>query len=277
MTAPPPDMSQTFALKSALRKSMLRQLKTLPDELVEQQCERIVHVAVKVAAAVRCLGWGARSVACYLSMAHGELRTNGIVSEVLRRGTPLFIPYLPPPSSSSSTSSSTHSPSAVAPQIATPARPVPHEMRMLRLYSPEDMQRCPLDNWGILDPGEYRRDVPEEQHERREDVSLTEAALDGTAPDLDLILLPGVAFDEECNRLGRGKAYYDRFLASYTSSRKSPLLGKWSFVSPPFALALSPQLLPSGDKVPTTDTDFQLDGVLSPSGLVWRQGREPER
>jgi hypothetical protein len=51
-------MSQTFALKSALRKSMLRQLKTLPDELVEQQCERIVHVAVKVAAAVRCLGWG---------------------------------------------------------------------------------------------------------------------------------------------------------------------------------------------------------------------------
>jgi hypothetical protein len=32
-------------------------------------------------------------------------------------------------------------------------------------------------------------------------VILTNAALDGTAPDLDLILLPGVAFDEECNRV----------------------------------------------------------------------------
>ncbi|GFZ44475.1 hypothetical protein JCM24511_02197 [Saitozyma sp. JCM 24511] len=257
MTPPPPDMSQTFALKSALRKSMLRQLKTLPDELVEQQSQAVANILFEAPFFRR-----ARSVACYLSMAHGELRTNGIVSEVLRRGTPLFIPYLPPPSSSSSTSSSTHSPSAVAPQIAIPAHNVPHEMRMLRLYSPEDMQRCPLDKWGILDPGEYRLDVPDEQHERRED------ALDGTAPDLDLILLPGVAFDEECNRLGRGKAYYDRFLASYTTSRNSPLL---------VALALSPQLLPSGDKVPTTDTDFQLDGVLSPSGLVWRQGREPTR
>jgi hypothetical protein len=35
----------------------------------------------------------------------------------------------------------------------------------------------------------------------RHKVSLTEAALDGTAPDLDLTLLPGVAFDEECNRV----------------------------------------------------------------------------
>jgi hypothetical protein len=58
MTAPSPDMSHTFALKSALRKSMLRQLKTLPDELVEQQCERVLHVALALAVAVRWLGRG---------------------------------------------------------------------------------------------------------------------------------------------------------------------------------------------------------------------------
>ena len=32
-------------------------------------------------------------------------------------------------------------------------------MRMLRLYTSEDMDLCPLDKWGILDPGEYRRDA----------------------------------------------------------------------------------------------------------------------
>jgi 5-formyltetrahydrofolate cyclo-ligase len=32
-------------------------------------------------------------------------------------------------------------------------------MDMLRLYSLADMHACPLDKWGILDPGLDRRDV----------------------------------------------------------------------------------------------------------------------
>jgi len=37
------------------------------------------------------------------------------------------------------------------------------------------------------------------------------------------------------------------------------------------ALALSTQILPPDQEVPMTDTDFQLDGVLSPAGMIWRK------
>jgi 5-formyltetrahydrofolate cyclo-ligase len=141
-------------------------------------------------------------------------------------------------------------------------------MEMLRLYSSADLAACPLDKWGILDPGTHRRDIVEQV---REDgglwevyttVRLTPQAMDPAAPELDVILVPGVAFDAECNRvglcfvdqqpphrgkcnctpschiwqtasltikLGRGKAFYDTFLDKYTSARTRPLLGE----SPP--------------------------------------------
>jgi 5-formyltetrahydrofolate cyclo-ligase len=66
-------------------------------------------------------------------------------------------------------------------------------------------------------------------------------AMDPGVENLDLILVPGVAFDENCNRvcrlpdilsleliyqLGRGKAFYDDYLAKYISQKgHRPLLG----------------------------------------------------
>ena len=65
--------------------------------------------------------------------------------------------------------------------------------------------------------------------------------------DLDLVIVPGLAFDKKGNRLGRGKGYYDRFLSSL--SDKIPSIG----------LAFDFQILPL---VPTTSYDISVKKII---------------
>lgn len=69
----------------------------------------------------------------------------------------------------------------------------------------------------------------------------------------DLIIVPGMAFDTQCHRLGRGKGYYDRFLA-----KTNPSAFK-------LGLAYDFQLLPT---IPYDEHDVSLDAVLSVSRLI---------
>lgn len=69
--------------------------------------------------------------------------------------------------------------------------------------------------------------------------------------NLDLILIPGLAFTKNGKRLGRGKGYYDRFLAK--CFRK--------FKTRPFTLGLAFREQIVSD-IPTTDTDVIIDQVL---------------
>lgn len=69
---------------------------------------------------------------------------------------------------------------------------------------------------------------------------------------LDLIIIPGVAFDRKSNRLGRGKGYYDRFL----SKTKVPKMG----------ICFDFQLL---DEIPTDNWDIKMDIIVSENDLIW--------
>jgi 5-formyltetrahydrofolate cyclo-ligase len=65
--------------------------------------------------------------------------------------------------------------------------------------------------------------------------------------DLDLVIVPAVAFDKKGNRIGRGKGYYDRFL------KKIPAR---TFT---IGLAFNFQILPA---LPATEQDVSVQKVI---------------
>jgi len=78
----------------------------------------------------------------------------------------------------------------------------------------------------------------------------TGAAVDASV--LQLIIVPAVALDEHRNRLGRGKGYYDRLLATTSC--------------PTVGVAMACQLLP---QVPTEEHDRPLDCVVTADGVLY--------
>ena len=64
--------------------------------------------------------------------------------------------------------------------------------------------------------------------------------------DIDLFIVPGIAFDHNCNRIGRGKGYYDRYL----SSINKPMIG----------ICFDFQLI---DSIPTEKHDIKMTMVIT--------------
>lgn len=87
---------------------------------------------------------------------------------------------------------------------------------------------------------------------------------------IDLVLVPGVAFDRLGNRLGQGGGYYDRFLGGLrspevSSRRRTPMVA--------VGLAYAFQLV---CRVPTGIADHRVDLVVTETG-VWPRDATGER
>eukprot|EP00543_Licmophora_paradoxa_P008769 CAMPEP_0202459388 /NCGR_PEP_ID=MMETSP1360-20130828/35203_1 /ASSEMBLY_ACC=CAM_ASM_000848 /TAXON_ID=515479 /ORGANISM="Licmophora paradoxa, Strain CCMP2313" /LENGTH=249 /DNA_ID=CAMNT_0049080439 /DNA_START=104 /DNA_END=853 /DNA_ORIENTATION=+ len=95
--------------------------------------------------------------------------------------------------------------------------------------------------------------IPEPPSEDREKLA--------KAGDLDLILVPGLAFDRQGHRCGQGKGYYDRFLAKMFEgdTTKKPTL---------MAVCLEAQLLGDGDTIPTHEHDFTMEFIVTPKEII---------
>lgn len=67
----------------------------------------------------------------------------------------------------------------------------------------------------------------------------------------DLIIIPGVAFDRQLNRMGRGKGYYDRFLAQSTAYKTG--------------ICFEFQLL---EQIPATSFDIKMDRIITEKEII---------
>jgi len=73
---------------------------------------------------------------------------------------------------------------------------------------------------------------------------------------VDVIIVPGAAFDTEGNRLGYGKGYYDRLLRE----RGAPLI----------ALAFEEQVF---ERLPREPHDVRMDIVVTEKRVIWTKKR----
>lgn len=64
---------------------------------------------------------------------------------------------------------------------------------------------------------------------------------------IDFVAVPGLAFDKNGHRLGRGKGYYDRLLPQLTNAYKAGICYPFQVV----------------DEVPVEPTDITMDGIIT--------------
>ncbi|KAI1877245.1 uncharacterized protein JN550_001317 [Neoarthrinium moseri] len=235
--------STLSAAKNRLRAVIKQRLTSIPHDSVTSQSAQVFRSLSRFEPYVN-----AKRIAVYLSMPNGEIQTDPIVRHALSSGKQVFVPYL-------------HK--SGLPPGDGPAR----LMDMVSLKSIADYESLQRDKWGIpsVDPGtvdQRVRSVGELEGKPTED-----------AP-LDLILMPGVAFDTDpesgaIRRLGHGKGFYDYFLHRYALRATE---GQKASDGHPavllYALALREQFLPasSEESVPVGPHDQPIDGLFLGDG-----------
>ncbi len=110
---------------------------------------------------------------------------------------------------------------------------VNNELELFRLTSMDELS---IGMYGIPEPKAELRALPGQKVE---------------AAELDLVMVPGVAFDRRGARMGNGVGYYDRLLARVRRARPDARL---------VAVAFECQLFP---EIPTQPHDIFMDAIVT--------------
>ncbi len=155
-----------------------------------------------------------------------EVRTEGMIRKAFKVGKKVIVPSLRPSSDESAERS-----------MSTPIAPTPFNKgdrgitpSLLLDYETELEEGM----FGILEPRTgCIRPFPIEE--------------------IDIVLVPGIAFDESGGRIGFGGGFYDEFLAKLPSETK-----RW-------ALAFEFQIV---EKIPLTDKDVPVESIITEKRVI---------
>ncbi|XP_044486966.1 5-formyltetrahydrofolate cyclo-ligase, mitochondrial-like [Mangifera indica] len=228
-TTNPPQQSSLdsiFAQKRLLRSKVRRTLKSMDPSLRSYEDDAIQNIVLEAPWFKSC-----QRLCAYISCsALREVDTSKLLSRILQT----------PPKDSHA---------KMVKKLYVPR--VEDKNSNMRLFHISSVDDLIANSMNILEPAPVDADGKE-----REDV------LQANEP-VDLLLLPGLAFDRSGRRIGRGGGYYDTFLKKYQELAKErnwrqPLL---------VALSYSLQILDEGI-IPVTPTDVPVDALVSPSGAI---------
>ena len=118
-----------------------------------------------------------------------------------------------------------------------------NEQGELELFHLESMEELAIGMYKILEPKQELRGLPAKQVK---------------AEELDIVMVPGVAFDRTGGRMGHGKGYYDKLLQH--ARPDAPLV----------ALAFECQLFPV---IPTASHDIFMDRIVTERAIYHGKGR----
>jgi 5-formyltetrahydrofolate cyclo-ligase len=122
-----------------------------------------------------------------------------------------------------------------------------HGRRKLGLWHLKDFSELTPGTWNIPEPPKSR---------------WGEAGTEVPPSELDLIIVPGVAFDRNGGRLGNGAGYYDRLLAQ---------IGKETVL---YGVCFESQLL---DRIEMETHDVPMDFVVTEKNIYIGKGRRAAR
>ncbi|KAF6224885.1 hypothetical protein HO133_010079 [Letharia lupina] len=248
-------MAGLRAAKKELRTLMRQRLSHVSPESLKQQSAAATEILLSLPEYKK-----AQCIGVYLSMPKGELVTTAIINDALRQGKQIFVPYI------------YHSKVQDCSKSCS-------TMDMVSLCSKSDYEGLEPDAWGI--PSVAKNSIAERSRILKESGKSSGAVSQDSAKSetssrsrstesrrLDLIVMPGVAFDKGLGRLGHGKGFYDFFLERYHDLKVS-LLGEETRMPFLVGLALDVQLSP--DEIPTDASDWRLDALVVGDGSVIRK------
>lgn len=225
--------------KQTLRKEVRKSIKATYPPSENEKLERQSNLVFS-----RLFGLpqyqSARSIGFFLSMPSGEIQTRDAIRKIVSDGKTLYVP-----------------------RVGLDFERCDMDLvKAIATQSTDDVDNgqifydaWPKNKWNIPEPPV-----------NGDDSNIAQTG------DIDLLLVPGLAFDTNGHRLGQGKGYYDRFISKMRDTKCDEMKSSSTERAKPFlvGVCLEEQFL-SGDGfegIPVTDHDFIMDMVITPTKIV---------